>query len=428
MKTRTALLAVSHVALAAAGFALHRADTPASSAATPPPVEKSPASRLSSATPEAPTTNIPGDSPWSATDCRTAWHALKGSQLPPDEIAILRLRIMDEWLKKDLHSALIAWTDEETLGPNLRYHLDGAIAGHEKELLEWILAGDFGLDSKILLDQWAQFASKDPDILLATLPRLPEERQEELIPKLFPTGLNREQLDARIARIAEIPDEALRVKAWIRMLQGVRDDARLNGREDRVAELLVREDVPPEARRAAAESYAIRLADEREPPKALEAFRKLSPEDQRTVGPKLLEQAGSYSSFHASAVTNALTMLVESNQWEVIESQGPPALDDFFKTCSPNAEAVSRWAMQLPARDEAASIFRHAVAGRFRDDLNAGAEWAHSLDEGWYRDQALAQLAIAAAGNIRLCDQAIGEIQDPDIRQEMETWQASRKK
>jgi hypothetical protein len=353
---------------------------------------------------------------------------LKGSQLPPAEIPILRQRIMDEWLKTDLHSALIAWTDEESLGPNLQYNIDNAIAGHEQEMLEWILAGEFGLDGKVLLDRWANAASKNPDFLLAALPRLPEEGRNGLISRLFQPGLKREQLDARIAKIAEIPDQTLQVKAWVRVLDLVRDDARFNGREDRVAELLVRPDVPPEARRAAAEGYAIRLADEREPPKALEAFRKLAPEDQRTVGPKLLEQAVSYSGFHTSAVTNALTMLVESNQWELVEAQGPQALDDFFKHRKPNAEVVSRWALQLPPRDETAAIFRHAVAGRFRDDLAAGSEWARSLEDGWYRDQALAQLSIAAEGNTRLRDEAIGAIQDPDVRQEMETLRTSPKK
>jgi len=343
-------------------------------------------------------------------------------------MVFLRRGIMNEWLKTDLHSALITWTDEETLAANLPYHLEGAIAGHETEMLEWILAGEFGIDGKVLLDRWIQAAGKDPDMLLAALPKVPAERRDKLISGLFPPGMKRELLDQRIAKIAEIPDAALQVKAWVRVMEMIRDDARLNGREDRVAELLARPDVPPEARRAAAESYAVRLADEREPPKALEAFRKLAPEDQLTVGPKLLEQAGSYSAFHSGAVTNALTMLVESNQWEVVEAQGPKALDDFFKDRKPNAEAVSRWALQLPPRDETAAIFRHAVAGRFRDDLNAGAEWARSLDNGWQRDQALAQLAIAAEGNTRLRDEAIGDIENPDIRQEMEIWRTSPKK
>ncbi len=353
---------------------------------------------------------------------------MEGSQLPPGEIVFLRRRIMDEWLKTDLHSALIAWTDEETLGANLPYHLEGAIAGHEKEMLEWILAGEFGMDGRVLLDRWIQAAGKDPDALLAALPKVPAERRDRLISGLFPPGLKREQLDARIAKIAEIPEEALQVKAWVRVMEMVRDDSRLNDREDRVAELLVRPDVPPEARRAAAESYALRLADEREPPKALEAFRKLAPEDQLAVGPKLLEQAASYSVFHPSAVTNALTMLVESSQWELVEEQGPQALDNFFRDRKPEAETVSRWALQLPPRDETAAIFRHAVAGRFRDDLTAGTEWARSLEDGWHRDQALAQLAIAAEGNTRLRDESIGDIQDPDIRQEMETWRTSQKK
>jgi hypothetical protein len=353
---------------------------------------------------------------------------LKGSQLPPGEIAFLRRGIMDEWLKTDLHSALIAWSDEESLGGSLPYYLEGAIPGHETEMLEWILAGEFGIDGKVLLDRWIEAAAKNPDLLLAALPRVPEERRESLISGLFSLGLKREELDARIAKIAEIPDEALQLKAWVRALEMVRDDARHNGREDRVAELLTRPDIPPEARRAAAEGYAIRLADEREPPKALEAFRKLAPEDQLAVGPKLLEQAGSSSAFYASAVTNALTMLVESNQWEIVEGQGPQALDDFFKHRKPNAEVVSRWALQLPPRDETAAIFRHAVAGRFRDDLAAGSEWARSLEDGWYRDQALAQLSIAAEGNTRLRDEAIGAIQDPDVRQEMETLRTSPKK
>lgn len=338
---------------------------------------------------------------------------------------------MNEWLKRDLRTALMAWTDEETLGPNLSYPLEGMIAGHEEEMLEWILAGDFGLDGKALLDRWAEQASRNPDLLLAALPRVPEDCKDGLIARLFRVGPSREDLDGRIAKIASIPDEGLRVKAWVRVLNMVRDDARLNGREDRFHELLVREDVPAAARRAAAEGYALRLADEREPPKALEAFRKLTPEDQRTVGPKLLEQAASYSSFHPSAVTNALTMLVESGQWELVEGQGPQALDNFFRDLKPEADTVSRWALQLPEREETASIFRHAVAGRFRDDLHAGAEWARSLEDGWQRDQALAQLAISAnlnQGDTNLRDQAIGEIQDPDVRQEMETWRTNLKK
>jgi hypothetical protein len=409
---------------------VHRANSSTASPVIPAPAdEESPRSLPSSLqpSPDLPKGN-PGSFTWTASEYRKAWRAVKGSQLPPGEIVHLRRGIMDKWLKADLHSALIAWTDEETLGPNLPYHLEGAIPGHETEMLEWILAGEFGMDGKVLLDRWIQAAGKDPDMLLAALPKVPAEHRDKLLSGLFSLGLKSEELDARIAKIAEIPDEALQVKAWMTVIEMVRDNARFNNREDRVAELLVRPDVPPEARRAASESYAIRLADEREPPKALEAFRKLAPEDQLAVGPKLLEQAGSYSAFHASAVTNALTMLVESNQWEVVEAQGPQALDDFFKNHKPNAEVVSRWALQLPPRDETAAIFRHAVAGRFRDDLAAGTGWARSLEDGWHRDQALAQLAIAAEGNTRLRDESIGEIQNPDIRKEMETWRTSQKK
>ena len=95
---------------------------------------------------------------------------------------------MNEWLKRDLHSALTAWTDEETLGANLSYPLEGVIAGHEEEMLEWILAGDFGLDGKALLGRWAEQASKNPDTLLAALPRVPEDCEVGLLRRLFPAG------------------------------------------------------------------------------------------------------------------------------------------------------------------------------------------------------------------------------------------------
>jgi hypothetical protein len=429
VKSPVALLVISHAVLAAAGFAVHRANSSSALPAIPVPADKeSPSSLPSSPASAGLPKGTPANSTWTASECRKAWRALKGSQLPAGEIVFLRRGIMDAWLKADLHSALIVWSDEETIGPSIFYNLDGAIPGHKAEMREWILAGEFGMDGKVLLDRWIEVASKDPDALLAALPKIPAEYRDKVITGLFSLGLKNEELDAKIAKIAEIPDEALQAKAWVRAIEMVRDNARFNGREDRVAELLVRPDIPPEARRAAAESYAVRLADEREPPKALEAFRRLAPEDQLAVGPKLLEHAGSYSAFYASAVTNALTMLVESNQWELIEAKGPQALDDFFANQKPDAEAVSRWALQLPPRDETAAIFRHAVAGRFRDDLNAGAEWARSLDDGWQRDQALAQLAIAAEGNTRLRDESIGDIQDPDIRQEMETWRTSPKK
>jgi hypothetical protein len=428
VKIRTAILAISHVALAAAGFALHQAYTPAPVAATPPPVEKPSLSRLDSATAHAvPVSNNPADSPWSATDCRKAWHALKGSHLPPRELAILRRQIMELWLHKDLRSALITWTDEETLGPSPKYSLDYAIRGHEAELLDWILAGDFGLDGKSLLNEWAKQVSTNPDALIAALPRLPDDCKEGVLLTLFPMNLKGEELDRRIAKIADLPTEAEREKAWGRVLDGVRDNTRFNRAEDRFHELLYRDDVPPAAHRTAVEGYAARLTDETEPPKALEAFRKLTPEDQQTVGPKLLERAAA-NPFLSSTITNALTMLVESNQWELIEEKGAQALDDSFQNLKPDSEEITRWAMQLPPRDETAAIFRHAVAGRFRDDLNAGAEWAHSLQDGWYRDQALAQLAIAAdltAGHAKLRDEALGEIKDANLRQEIE---ASRTK
>lgn len=205
-------------------------------------------------------------------------------------------------------------------------------------------------------------------------------------------------------------------KAWQAVLKGM-----ANRGEDRFHEILDRDDLPADVRPAALVSFAEGIARSPEPAKALEQFRKLSPADQSAIGPALLDQAKAHSFACPSAVTNALTMLVESGQGKLLEAKGAEAIEHFFKSSKPNPEAVARWALQLPASTETAATFRAAISPRFRQDLLQGAEWARSLPAGWHRDQALAQLAITAGASATR-DAAMAEITDPAIQAELRRW------
>jgi len=189
--------------------------------------------------------------------------------------------------------------------------------------------------------------------------------------------------------------------------------------------------LPAASREAALGTFTSQLFQNQEPGKALENFRKLSPENQETVAPQLLAEAKRYAFAYQSGVTNALTMLAEHGNWEIIAKDGAAAIDHLYKNGKPNADSVSRWALELPAREETVATYRRAVAGRFRDNLASGSDWAASLPEGWYRDQAYAQLAMTADAhqkNAAVRDQAINAIADPSIRQELEQWRSSEAK
>lgn len=428
MQKRTLILILSHALLLGAGYGWHRAVSGPGGEVSPAPVEsavvKAPERKPGSVSREA------GEAPWSARECRKAWHALKGSQVPPAELAMLRQRILREWAAKDLRPALIAWSDAETLNSSdVSNAIQRAFDGREEEMLGWIKAGDFGLDSPQLLYALAsRMEDKDPVLMLKLMPKVPEEFQARVMQNLFGShshpGPDPGEMDERIAGIGDLPDERLRSLAWQAVLKGM-----ANRGDSGFHEILAREDLPADARSAALGSFAEALANDALPSKALENFRQLSPADRAEVGPALLEQAERLSFARPSAVTGALAMLAESGQWELLAAKGPEAVDHFFKSSKPNAESVSRWALRLPEREETAGIFRHAVAGQFRDDLSGGAEWARSLPEGWQREQALAQLAITADSHHKdaaVRDEAISEITDPAILEELQEWRRTK--
>jgi len=373
----------------------------------------------------------PGEGPWTASDLRKAWRALADSSLPPEELVLLRDKLRREWLARDLRSALIAWSDEGTLDDTdllntIREQLDG----HEEELLDWIVAGDFGLDGREVLRFWADRVGRaKPEVMFRSIGKVPLEYREGILQTAFRWPMKEAEIDACVKEFAKLPDEALKASSWKAMLRGVLYNAAFNGGPDCFHELLSRDEVPDEAHRAALGFLAENISQSQQPTKSLEDFRKLSDEDKAAIGPELLEQAKKYGSAYSSNVTNALTMLAESGQWELIASKGPETLDRVFKSGNPNAEVISRWALALPGRDEVAETYRRAVAGRFRENLAGSTEWVRSLPEGWHREQALAQLAMTADlhhKNAPVRDEILAEIADPALQEKMREWRRTK--
>ena len=429
---RLPLLIATHALVLGVGYGWHRAkavpDQPPTAAATSParPAAKPTvreAGRVS---------DQPGESPWSASECRKAWQALKYAALSPTELAMLRSKILAEWAAKDLRSALIAWSDLGRPKPEGMGELQQfSFRGHEEELLDWINAGDFGLDSGQLLGILTGQEMR-PELMQKLLPKVPLELQVEAMRKVFWTYQNspepdRTAMNLRIAEIAKLPDERLRLLAWQAALTGMAS----RGGEP-FFENLDRPDLPPEARRAALEIYADFLAHSQDAAKAVAGYSKLTPVDQASIGPALLAQAESLQTTGArvSSVTDALTLLAGSGQWELLTAKGPAAVDVALKSPSPNPSALSRWALLLPAREETAETFRHAVDAKFRNDLAGSVAWARSLPVGWHREQALAQLAITADTfhhDVATRDAVLAEIEDPAILTEVRESLSSKR-
>lgn len=418
--SRSLLLLITHLLVLAAGYGWHRAatapnETPPPAPAVrpeppaPKPVERKPGS----------VTTLAGEAPWTGSQCRKAWYALRGSNLAPAEIAELRHRILREWAMKDLRSALIAWSDVATLNDcDISNAIQRSFDGHEEELLAWIKAGDFGLDgSAVLLALTFRINHSNPALTLKLVPGVPAEFQERVLQDFFASnrspGLGKAVMDERLAGIAGLPDERLQALAWQAAFKGLASSG-----DDQFHENLARTDLPPGVHAAALESFATSLALRNTSIQAIADFHKLSPEDQAAIGPALLAQAETLSFARPAAVTNALTMLAESEQWELLAAKGPAAIDQLCESGKSNPEVLGRWAMQLPQREETAGTFRNALAARFRSDLPGSAAWVHSLPAGWQREQALAQLALTAERTHRdpaTRDAALGAVTDPAI-------------
>ena len=429
---RLPLLIVTHALVLGVGYGWHRA----TAVPDPPPAVALTISAHPAAKPTVRevgrVSDPPGESPWSASECRKAWQALDHAGLSPTELAMLRSKILAELAAKDLRSALIAWSDLGRPKPEGCWVGGGALAsgplidrgfsfdGREEELLDWINAGDFGLDSGQLLGILTG-RSMRPELMQKLLPKVPPELQVEAMRKVFWTYQNspepdRAAMNLRIAEIAKLPDERLRLLAWQAALTGM-----ANRGEEPFFENLDRPDLPPEARRAALERYADFLANSQNAAEAAAGYNKLMPEDQVSIGPALLAEAESLQSIGArvSSVTDALTLLAGSGQWELLAAKGPAAVDVALKSPTPNPSALSRWALQLPAREETAETFRHAVDAGFRNDLAGSVAWAGSLPAGWHREQALAQLATTADTfhhDVATRDAVLAELSDPAIR------------
>ncbi|WP_035611244.1 hypothetical protein [Haloferula sp. BvORR071] len=417
---RALILAFSHLVLIGGGYLLHRSIAPPARAAAAP--AKSPESKPTPVSSSA----ADGKPSYSGGEYRKAWRASAGAKLSPQELAQVREKLWNEWLEKDPRSALITLAEEGTISTHTNRRIFGEwFKGREEEMLDWILAGDFGIDGSALLQLWSERVGDNPDLLLSFLPKLPADSRNSSIKKLFGGPVDRTALDNRLARISAMPGERDRELAWNTLLEGVIKSNPINHYEDLFPELMARPDLPPAVREAALGTFSSRLFQNRDSAKALEDFRKLAPEGQSFLVPKLLAASKESAWSYQSGVTNALTMLAEHGDWEIIAKDGADAIEYLYKNGQPNADSVSRWALELPARDETVTTYRRAVAGRFREDLAGGSDWAASLPEGWYRDQAYAQLAMTADAHHKdpaARDQAISAITDPTIRQELEQW------
>lgn len=373
----------------------------------------------------------PGEGPWSANDLRKAWYALRDSSLPPDELVILRDKLRQEWLAKDLRAALMAWSDEETLNSSdIGNKIQALLKGHEEEMLDWILAGDFGLDGRAVLDCWAsRVGEKNRAVFLRSLGKIPVEFREEVLQSAFRWSMKVEEIDASVEELGKLPDGELKTSAWKAMLRSVAYNSIYNGGPDRIHELIVRQEIPTEARLAGMGFLADRVVQSSQPAKAFEDFHRLSEEDQLVIAPQLLAQAKDSAMASGSAVPNVLGMLCESENWDLLINDGPGAIDAVLEKRKQSPGELSRWALKLPARGETSEVFRRAVSGRFREDPEDGAEWVESLPEGWHRDQAFAQLAMTADQdhkNAALRDRALAGIADPALQEEMQAWREAR--
>lgn len=434
------LLLLSHAALLGAGYAVHRsfasAAPVAATPAPPPPPPPAPAEPPLKPREISGVSSVAGEGPWTATECRKAWRALKGAPLPPEQLAVLREMILREWLGKDLRSALIAWSDDGTIPPMaVNMVKTRFLAGHEEELLDSIVAGDFGVDGAEVLRIWnSRVAEKNPGLVLDLAAKIPADFRATLLRSVFTSGLEPAVLDACIAKAVAMADPKLKEDVWGAILSGtIKYRISYSGSgENRVHELLARQDIPEAARALALTTFAECLvSSNRNAALTLQDYAKLSAADQATVAPHFIDHAGHLSFANPDAVTTAVSALAAQGQWETIAAKGAGAIDKMFSSGKPSPQAVSRWALELPERQECVALYRRAVAARFRDNLTASNEWVASLPEGWHRDQAYAQLAMTADfhhKNAAARDEAIGAIADPAIRQELEQWRATEAK
>ena len=92
---------------------------------------------------------------------------------------------------RDLRPALIAWSDLETLNStDVSNAIQRAFDGHEEEMLEWIISGDFGLDgSELLFALSHRMTDKNPSLLMKLMPRVTEDQERVLQNLSAPTAI-----------------------------------------------------------------------------------------------------------------------------------------------------------------------------------------------------------------------------------------------
>lgn len=421
---RIIFLIVSHLVFLGAGLGLHwmMKEEPRKAVAEPKPEAHQVEPKAALAT--LPAEMKAGDSPWSAADLRKAWRALGTLKIPPGEMEILRKELFKEWAAKDLRSALMALTDEKTLTGGELQELDPMrMIEQSDDLFDWIMAGDFGLDGRDMLRLWGAWGMvRNPERGIELMDRVPPALQETFFQQVF-GGVGGSSIETRVGMIAKLSDERQRTLAWRSLLEGAMENARQRMGPDRTHELLAMEGIPKEARERALGKYVETLMGTAAVGESASNFRRLSAEDQRSIGPRLLDEA-ERRSFSAETLTSTLSLLMESGQWDLVSDRGPAAVKKVFEYDGADTAAMAQWAQELPPRDEAKETYRLAVSGRFGGDLNGSQDWVLSLPEGWHRDQALAQLAKTADGrkNAGARDQAIGAITDPAIQEEMGQW------
>lgn len=370
-----------------------------------------------------------------AAEYQAAWDAIPARKWSRKERIEYQIRLLKEWAETDLEGALKAALGEtwnrggnRTMGESFTFHsaFSEVFVDRSEDVLKMIRQRKLGiLESSILLEAWStSLLAKDQDLYLTYLRGMDGADFTKALAVASGHTQDKAFLTKALDVLAEKAAAGIAVDGLGRTFFGAAVNA---FSKDELMEKLrtssggmigfytsmVAMNYATTSRDASAEQVSAEI----------DSF----PEDKQDAFAKAL--LGSYTG-NANLLQTALDHLVDHEQWQLLDKG---ETSQAVQTMRQNADpvALAQWAASLPPREETTEMFHRGVEPYIRNDREASWTWIQQMEDGYWRDHALAeysQVNLHVFNDPEKSAAAIGQIRDPAFLETVRGWRVQWEK
>jgi len=361
--------------------------------------------------------------PLRSKDFRDAWDAIARQDLTPRERAAMQRKLLQEWAKVDLESAMAAvlegnWDYDEGGVNSLVSAFREAFMKNPMEAWGIIHSGRLGLGSPLFRWQWVTAVSTDnPLLVLSCFGDFSANLQKAALgPILERHSKDPAVTEAILRMLRENPADAQTKTLAYEFFKQVRPTGTP---EELVAKFTAA--ATEQEKIIALQALAASL-EGRDIETIKGHFGSLPVESRGDIVRQLIAAAGN------SQPTGLLDLAIASGNWDLLKDPMVSGVEGVVANYARRNDPISiaEWGLSLPERPETQEVYRRAITGYIDRYPAEARDWIMSIPKGdWRRERALmeySQNSLWYKKNQDGASWAIDQITDPRIKGTAINW------